>query len=112
MIDYEQQREWLEGLARYAEMEIWRLAATSGYQPLPDTVQLPDFDNYAGFNTRWSQEIGQISRMAGDQGDGRFYYSGMAQAYILDRLMPDWKQKAFAADISLENLLMAASENQ
>ena len=109
LVNYEQQREWLEGLARYAELEVWRLATASSYSPITDTAKLTDFDHYAGFDTRWSQEVGQISRMAGDQGDGRFYYTGMAQAYLLDRLMPDWKQKAFAADTSLENLLMTAS---
>jgi len=31
LTDYERQREWLEGLARYAELETWRQAATSGY---------------------------------------------------------------------------------
>jgi len=112
LVNYEQQREWLEGLARYAELEIWRLAATSDYFPISDTAKLTDFDHYAGFDTRWSQEVGQISRMAGNQGDGRFYYTGMAQAYLLDRLMPDWKQKAFAADISLEKLLMTASQGR
>ena len=111
LIDYEQQREWLEGLARYAELEIWRLAASGGYAPLPETSTLTDFGDYGGYDNRWSQEIGQISRMAGDEGDGRFYYSGMAQAFMLDRLMPDWKQKAFNEGVWLEDLLAEAAEN-
>jgi hypothetical protein len=30
-----------------------------------------------------------MSRMANDEGGGRFYYSGMAQAVLLDRLSPN-----------------------
>ena len=81
--DYE---EWLEGLARYTELEIWRQGFADGYTSLSETSQLSDFDNYSGFDNRWSQELSQIRRMASDDGDGRFYYSGMAQAYLLDRL--------------------------
>ena len=47
-----------------------------------------------------------MRRMADDEGDGRFYYTGMA--YLLDRLMPDWKQKAFDDGIWLEDLLAEA----
>jgi len=111
LVGYEQQREWEEGLARYAELEIWRLASSGDYTPIPETSVLTDFDQYAGFDNRWSQEIGQISRMADDQGDGRFYYSGMAQAFMLDRLMPDWKQKAFNEGVWLEDLLAEAVGN-
>lgn len=106
LIAYEQQREWLEGLARYAELEIWRQAFAGDYTPLSETASLPNFDNYTGFETRWSQEIDQIHRMAGDEGDGRFYYSGMAQAFLLDRIMPDWKLQAFEDDFWLDDFIM------
>jgi hypothetical protein len=108
LVAYEQQREWLEGLARYAELEIWRQAYAGNYAPLPETGSLSDFDNYAGFETRWSQEIDQIRRMADDEGDGRFYYSGMAQAFLLDRLMPDWKGRAFEGGVWLDDLISEA----
>lgn len=84
LVQYEQYREWVEELARYVELEIWRQAAAkSDYQPFPAVAGLPDFDAYSGFETRWKQEIDQITRMAGDDGDGRFYYTGMAQASTL-----------------------------
>lgn len=41
---------------------------------------------------QWSREVAQIGRVADDSGDSRFCYSGMAQAFLLDRLMPDWTQ--------------------
>lgn len=108
LIAYEQRREWLEGLARYAELEIWRQTYIQDYMPVPGIAALPDFDGYGGFETRWSRELSQITRMAEDEGDGRFYYSGMAQAFLLDRLLPDWKLAAFTNNIWLEDLLIEA----
>ncbi len=107
LIAYEQKREWLEGLARYAELEIWRQASMGGYLPIPESESLRNFRQYAGFENRWRRELDQFSRMAGDEGDGRFYYTGMAQAYLLDRLAPDWKTSAFDENIWLEDLLQA-----
>ena len=108
-IMYEQQREWLEGLARYVELEIWQQASlAANYEPTAALQDDPDFSGYTTFAKRWSQEIGQIGRMADDSGDGRFYYSGMAQAVLLDRLLPEWKSQAFAEDIFLEDLLATA----
>ncbi|KAA3660068.1 MAG: hypothetical protein DWQ04_20460 [Chloroflexi bacterium] len=109
LVQYEQHREWVEGLARYVELEIWRQAtANSDYQPVPAIADLPDFNAYGGFETRWDREIDQIARMAGDEGDGRFYYTGMAQAVLLDRLMPGWKALAMDDGVALEGLLETA----
>jgi hypothetical protein len=108
LIAYEQQREWLEGLARYTELELWRQAAqTDSYAPLPDLLTDPKFSGYATFDRRWQQEIDQIGRMA-DAGDGRFYYTGMAQAVLLDQLLPGWKGQALAEGVWLEGLLETA----
>ena len=67
------------------------------------------FKDYRTFRDRWKRELDQIPRMASDEGDGRFYYTGMAQAYLLDQLDPDWKTK-LAADpsLNLEDLLKRA----
>jgi hypothetical protein len=108
LIAYEQQREWLEGLARYAELEIWRLAGDSSYTPVPETSEDPEFNAYRDYSRRWTNELNQISRMSTDEGDGRFYYTGMAQAFLLDRLMPEWKERAFEEDVWLEDLLRSA----
>lgn len=107
LADYERQREWLEGLARYVELETWRQASLAeAYEPVAALLDDPDFSGYATFDRRWSQEIDQMGRMADDEGDGRFYYSGMAQAVLLDRLMPDWKSRALSEGIFLEDLLV------
>jgi len=109
LIAYEQQREWLEGLARYVELETWRQASLANdYQPVVALQDDPDFDGYATFDKRWTQEVDQIGRMADDHGDGRFYYSGMAQAVLLDRLLPGWKVQALQDGLFLEGLLATA----
>ena len=112
LIAYEQKREWLEGLARYAELEIWRLASVKDYLPLPETADLLQFDQYRDFERRCTNELTQIQMMADDEGGGRFYYSGMAQAYLLDRLSPEWKTSAFDENIWLDDLLQAVVDHQ
>jgi hypothetical protein len=113
LVEYEQQREWLEGLAKYVELESWRRGATTaGYAPHATTAELADFDGYAGFERAWEREVDQIARMVEDQGDGRFYYSGMAQAALLDRLLPSWKDGALTGGTTLEGLLDAAVNDE
>jgi hypothetical protein len=80
--------------------------------PTLETAYLDDFRDYTGFERRWSQEVAQISKMAADEGDGRFYYTGMAQAVLLDRLLPDWKAHAFDEKKWLEALLEEAIQEQ
>jgi hypothetical protein len=46
--------------------------------------------------------------MAGNEGDGRFYYSGMTQAFLLDQLAPGWKARIMQDDVFLEDLLREA----
>lgn len=108
-IDLERQREWLEGLARYVELGIWRAAAnTPGYAPDDAILGDPDFAAYADYDQRWQREIGQLRRMAGDPGEGRFYYTGMALATLLDRLDPGWQTTALEPGVFLEDLLAEA----
>jgi hypothetical protein len=105
----EKEREWLEGLGRYVELAMWREAGSHpGYQPNQQMELLPDFKAYQRFDSRWNQELDQIRRMASATGDGRFYYSGMAQAFLLDRLDPDWKLKVMQPGVYLDELLQTA----
>ncbi len=111
-IDFERQREWLEGQARYMELALWRAAAQSAdYTPAAATQSLTDFSGYATFDTRWDREIEQLSRMANDPGEGRFYYTGMAMAMMLDRLQPGWQNRALEPGVYLEDLLAEAVED-
>jgi hypothetical protein len=109
LIDYEQQREWLEGLAKYAELSLLRAAAgASGYQPLPAMADDPGFESYTGSGRYWRRQLQEIARLAGREGETRFYYSGFGQAVLLDRLAPGWKDQAMQSGVFLEDLLRAA----
>jgi hypothetical protein len=108
LVNYERRLEWLEGLAKYVELEIWRQAADdASYTYVPEMANDPDFEEYETFDRRWSQEIDQMNRQASREGDTRFYYTGMAQARLLDRLHPGWQDQIFDGEVWLENLLSA-----
>ena len=110
LVDYERQLEWEEGVAKYFELAIWREAhEAEGYQALPAMADDPDFKGYATFERRWSQELGQMARQATQEGEPRFYYTGMAQAMLLDRLLPGWKDRILSQDVWLETLLAEAA---
>jgi len=109
LIDLEKTREWEEGIAKYAELSIAILAADpASYTPLEALAADKEFNHYRKAARKWDQEIQQIRRMAKDDGDGRFYYSGFAQAALLDRLVPGWKDLLFTEDVWLEDLLAEA----
>jgi len=109
LIDFERQREWLEGLAKYAELDIERQAATSGsYQPVPTMAQDPEFNHYRTRAAFWSEQLGEVRRILNQEGEIRFYYTGLAQAAVLDRLLPGWKESVFTDGVWLEDLLRQA----
>lgn len=109
LVEYERHREWVEGLAKYAELGIWQAAhGAEGYTPVDALADDPDFNGYRSYPTRWDREVDQIRRMADDEGDGRFYYSGMAQAVLLDRFAPGWKAQILDEDVWLDALLNEA----
>ena len=109
LVDYERRREWEEGLAKYAEITIYRLAATTpGYSPLPDLKEDVQFHGYRDYKQHWQSEVNQISLSGRQQGEIRFYYSGWAQSVLLDRLSPGWKARLFEEETWLEDLLAEA----
>lgn len=106
LIDFERRLEWLEGLAMYVEFGSWRAAAsTPDYRPLPVMDADPDFTAYAGFDQHWERQLQEMGRQAVERDDIRFYFSGMAQSMLLDRLAPGWKEAVWADSVWLESLL-------
>ena len=106
---YEKRYEWLEGSAKYVELEIWKNAAnSSGYQPVEAISIDNDFDGYQGYQKRWNNELNNAKTAAKNGGDTLFYYSGMLQARLLDELMPDWKTRIGQAGVWYEDLLREA----
>jgi hypothetical protein len=108
-IDYERKREWLEGLAKYAELSLGLAAYHSDtYQPIPEMDPDPDFKAYTTQESYWNRQMEEIKRQNNQQGESRFYFSGMAQAVLLDRLRPDWKDAIWDQEFWLDELLAQA----
>jgi len=108
-VSLERLREWEEGLAKYAELEITRRAeAGDDYHPVDDISQDKDFHNYQGQQQFWSTQLKEAKNTQGRSGDTRFYYSGNALAVLLDRLMPGWKPQALPGGEYLDDLLQEA----
>ena len=109
LVEYELQREWLEGLAKYAELSITRMAATEpGYTASAALAEDPDFHDYASRERFWRLQFQELKRMTNHRGEIRFYYTGMAQAVLLDWLAEGWKLRAFEEGVFLEELLREA----
>lgn len=105
LVNLERLREWEEGLGKYTELALWKLAAADpAYHPVTALGRDPDFKQYQRFSQRWTQEMITLRMQAG-AGEGRFYYSGMAQAFLLDRLSPGWRTSVLGDDVSLEGLV-------
>jgi hypothetical protein len=106
MIQYEQKREWLEGLAKYAELKIGLSAQESkAYSPIDEITEVSGFKNYKNRTSYFNRQIEEVKRTVTRSGESRFYYVGMLQAVLLDRLMPEWKNTAFNNGVYLEDLL-------
>ena len=106
MIRYEQKREWLEGLAKYAELKIGVVASENqSYKHINEIETVPGFKNYKTSVSHFNQQIGDVKGIGNRPADTRFYYTGMLQAVMLDRLVPEWKKNTFKEGVYLENLL-------
>lgn len=100
LVAFEQDLEWLEGLAKYAEVRFFELAAARSAEP--------EYARYRPGHPFWRSDLARLGRNLGGQaGDLRFYLSGAAQALLLDRLHPGWKAEALEKKC-LEDLLKAA----
>ncbi len=104
LINFERRLEWLEGLAKYVEIRADELA-----------VARSDQESYAryrnGLHFLVQADFARLDKALGRQnGDLRFYLSGMAMARLLDRLDPNWKTKALKENGMIEDLLRSALE--
>ena len=112
MIRYEQKREWLEGLAKYAELKIGVMASENqSYKHVNEIETVQGFKNYKTSASHFKQQIGDVKGIGNRPTDTRFYYTGMLQAVMLDRLMPEWRKEAFTEGVYIENLLEKAAKN-
>jgi hypothetical protein len=106
MIHYEQKREWMEGMAKYAERSLGMLAGNSvTYEPVPEIRNDPDFKNFSGMEKFWKMQLDEVNNIGNRSGETQVYYGGMARALLPDRLSPGWKSRLWEPDVWLETLL-------
>jgi hypothetical protein len=106
MVEYERLREMEEGLAKYVQLQLLlEAASTSEYQPVAEMQLDNDFNGYTTAEKFFEQEISNTKTVSKD---ARFYYTGMLQAFLLDRLVPGWKERIFQDELTLESLLYEA----
>ena len=114
-LEFERQAEWLEGLAKYAELTLGPATqAAVGAGDHAPVSGLDADDEFRGYRTRernWRQQLDQLTQMV-NQGETRFYYTGFAQGVLLDRLLPGWKARAMDEGVWLEALVAEALRNE
>lgn len=95
---------WQEGVARYTELKIARLAA--GVAPTAAFRALSDFRPYAAQAERLEAGIRNQLTTRRLQGARRelFYPVGAAEALLLDRTLPKWRDFYFTRQFSLTSL--------
>lgn len=110
LVAYERDREWVEGPAKYVETRSLLAAhRATDYRSLCSMAVDSEFREYRGAEEAWSREVAQLRRAASGGRESRFYYTGMAQAVLLDRLaMEGWKARAMNDGMALEDLLAEA----
>lgn len=110
LTEYEQEREWLEGMAKYAEIRSLVLASNAElYEPLPAMKADRDFNYYKNASKNRNREIKQLQSDL-QFSETIFYYTGWAQAEILDRLVHDWKSRALESGVYLDDMIRLAIE--
>jgi hypothetical protein len=94
---------WKEGVARYTEYRLARLAAT-GYQPTGEFRALEDFTEFQQVADRMRARImSELSALAlGKQQRVAFYALGAAEALLLDRANPGWQSRYLTEKFFLE----------
>jgi hypothetical protein len=94
---------WQEGLARYTELQMARIAARR-FSASPALRALPDFTEYASeaesIERRLLAELrdlplAEAKRVA-------FYPVGAAMALLLDATVPDWRARYFQHPFALD----------
>ncbi len=101
---------WQEGVSRYTELLVADLA-TAGYTPSAAFAALPDVTRYASegeaLRHRLAVQLGTVK--LGEMRRTAFYAVGAAEALLLDRLDPSWRERYTASAFSLDGLLETAA---
>ena len=92
---------WQEGIARYTELALARLAAAR-YTPSAAFAALPDAEPFAVVAGRLQREVLETERVSLTNQRVAFYPVGAALGLWLDRTDPSWRQRYFERLLTLE----------
>jgi hypothetical protein len=86
-------QHWQEGVARYTEYKYLELVKDR--VPYPGISSLYDFISYDSLlNKQWNRLLTNLSNpQLAEKKRVMFYYTGMAEALLLDKLAPGWRDK-------------------
>ncbi len=104
-VEFEKGLESNEGLAEYAGFRAVALAADlvlEGRLSLPIVRRSGE-----AFLAETLRPLGEVGE-TGKNPRRRFYFTGAAQGFLLDRLMPDWKGKVQDGGAAVQDLLAEA----
>jgi hypothetical protein len=96
---------WKEGISRYTEYHIARLAAST-YRPTKEYRALPDYRSFADvanetrdriFRQLKTQKLGESKREV-------VYSFGAAEGLLLDQIRPGWRRRYFVHKFDLEKM--------
>jgi hypothetical protein len=95
---------WQEGVARY--IQIKSAEAASDYRPSAAFSALPDFTSFSTYGlTARSRTLDELKHMDITQSKREVFYSfGAAEALLLDRINPAWKDEYFKHLLTTDSL--------
>ncbi len=76
-----------------------------------DQSQVAEAYRVRNFSGKWTQELMTL-RLQSHGDEIRFYYTGMGQAFLPDRLNPEWRTTFLQDNVFLEDLLSDALINR
>ena len=96
---------WKEGIARYTEYHLARLAATN-YRPTKEFQALPDYRSFADVaRTTYDGIFRQLSTQKLGESKREVVYSfGAAEGLLLDQIKPGWRRRYFVKKFDLGKL--------
>lgn len=96
---------WKEGIARYTEYHIARLAATH-HRPSKEFMALKDYQSFADVATETRQRILRqlTTQKLGESKREVVYPFGAAEGLLLDQIRPGWRKKYFVEKFDLTGL--------
>jgi hypothetical protein len=119
LAEYENINEYSEGIAKYIEFAFAKKAAKT--TPVREMYFYPNFNGYGnGLAKYLENKITQMANFASVNNDAfenkfgtgpvrfRLYGIGACEGLLLDELMPNWKEKIFADNVYLIDLLKQA----